>query len=202
MREITKIEKVYKFEELSETAKETAKNSLREIMRETQDFTFDTEQYIESIFPDSKLEVQYSLSCCQGDGLNIYGIFSLNDCIKWVLEKAPDHFTEKEKKFLLFLESRNLNIKTLQNYRYCYYLDKENDFISDIVYDLEYDYFRKIRYETIEKFSKCFNNLFSILCKELEKDGYDYFYEYTNENAKEDSDCNDFEFYENGKIYF
>jgi len=192
---------IYNYDELTEKAKEKAREKLCDIFRDTDSFSEMVRENYNDIFENSDLELQYSLSSCQGDGLNIYGSFYLLDCINYVLEKAPDQFTEKEKRFLTFLSNEFLTVKTKYNNFYCYYTDKTEDFQDEIENDLERQYFRNIPYKTIEKFSKCFNDLFRKYCMEWEKSGYDYFYEYTDQDAIDDSSANEILFYENGEIY-
>lgn len=90
MREITNIFNVYRYAELSQAAKE----KVREWYLEGQSnlsyiFTEDCENRLAELFPNSDLEVQYSLGYCQGDGFNIYGEIRLDE----LLEKIAGKFT-------------------------------------------------------------------------------------------------------------
>lgn len=66
---------VYNFNELSDKAKEKVK----EWYLNGQDAEFfyeDSMAYINELFPNSELDIQFSLGYCQGDGFNIYGEIS------------------------------------------------------------------------------------------------------------------------------
>ena len=65
--------KVYPFSELSEEAKEEAKRWYLNDETRCNDLTLYYESDIGCIFPNSDLNVQWSLNSCQGDGVNIYG---------------------------------------------------------------------------------------------------------------------------------
>ena len=83
MRAITKTitTMVYNFNELSDNAKE----KVREQYLNGQDAEFfyeDSMTYINELFPNSKLDIQFSLGYCQGDGFNIYGEISFFDLMK------------------------------------------------------------------------------------------------------------------------
>lgn len=98
MRKITEIREfnVYKFDELSQAAKEKVRNWYLEGQSElSYIFTEDCMERLKELFPNSNLEVQYSLAYCQGDGFNIYGEIRLDE----LLEKIAENFTEKEMKF-------------------------------------------------------------------------------------------------------
>jgi len=69
---------VYKYEELSDDAKETALNS----HIESNDFDFLEEsltEYLKELLTEAKIdgeaELSYSLSCCKGDGVSFTGNF-------------------------------------------------------------------------------------------------------------------------------
>ena len=89
MKEITRIEKIYDFDELSDNAKETARREYLDHFRDADDYsTFCIDDLANNHFPNSDLEVQFSLSSCQGDGFNIYGKMKLSDAIEYVMSKT------------------------------------------------------------------------------------------------------------------
>ena len=80
MREIT--QKIYKYEELSEKAKEKAKNEYREFFQECRsDFFY--RDFVEELRENGfkSLEPQYSLSHCQGDGCSVVGKIYLEEIL-------------------------------------------------------------------------------------------------------------------------
>ena len=79
MLKFTKTTKVYEYMELSDDAKENAKQWYLNDDPRSYELTDIFMEDIHQIFPNSKLEVQWSLSSCQGDGVNIYGSVDLHD---------------------------------------------------------------------------------------------------------------------------
>ena len=66
---IVKIEvSVYRYAELSDSAKEAAKSNILSITRNAQDFT-DSVKHTLDVLGVEESEVYYSLGNCQGDGL-------------------------------------------------------------------------------------------------------------------------------------
>ena len=181
MKEITRIEKICDFNELSESAKDNARCRYLENFHEADMFTDMCEDRIKEDFPNSNLEVQYSLSSCQGDGLNIYGQFAISDIIKFIrthYEQYDCILNYKQKRFMNYLEKQeDITIENKSNTHYCYYTDKANDVSYYIEYDFENNYFRDIPYDTIQIIANMFDVCFKKYCKVLEEEGYSYFYE-------------------------
>lgn len=89
MRKITEIREfnVYKFAELSQAAKEKVRDWYLEGQSElSYIFTDDCMERLSELFPNSNLEVQYSLGYCQGDGFNIYGEIRLDELLEKIAE--------------------------------------------------------------------------------------------------------------------
>lgn len=83
MRKITEIRKLYKFDELSQAAKEKVRDWYLEGQSElSYIFTDDCLIRLKELFPNSDLKVQYSLSYCQKDGFNIYGEIRLDELLE------------------------------------------------------------------------------------------------------------------------
>lgn len=189
---------VYNFNELSNNAKEKVK----EWYLNGQDAEFfyeDSMAYINELFPNSELDIQFSLGYCQGDGFNIYGEISFFDLIK----NLKDKFTEKEKRFLewAFNES-GINSYTMQmNNHYCYCNAFLHEFTEDVFYELDYYRMKNIKKDILDKFNTEARYYIGHICKEFENDGYDYFYEISNEELEDWADANEYEFTEDGNIY-
>ena len=189
---------VYNFNELSDNAKEKVK----EWYLNGQDAEFfyeDSMAYINELFPNSELDIQFSLGYCQGDGFNIYGEISFFDLMK----NLKDKFTEKEKRFLewAFNES-GINSYTMRmNNRYCYCNAFLHEFTEDVFYELDYYRMKNIKKDILDKFDKEARYYIGHICKEFENDGYDYFYEVSNEELEDWADANGYEFTEDGNIY-
>lgn len=197
MRTETKVYNVYKYEELSEKAKENVRNWYLE----TQDssvFTENCRYRLDELFPNSNLKVQYSLAYCQGDGLNIYGDIDLND----VLMHIADNFTEKELKFFNWACRTYGSMYNMpSNHHYCYCICSRNPFTDDWLCDMEQDCIRAIPEALLGKFSKLVGNYLDNLCHELEEDGYSYFYEIADEDLRDACEANEWEFDEDGNIW-
>lgn len=192
MKEITRIETVYDFDELTESAKDNARMKYCESFREPDMFKECCEERIKEDFPNSELQVEFSLSYCQGDGFNVYGKMHIQDAVKYVLDNKADDFDKQEKRFLNYLSQEGFEIKFDCNSRYGYYLNKTMDITYATEDDLEQQYFRSIPYSTISKFARCLNDLLETMCKKYEKEGYDFFYEVEDDEIKDIWEANEY----------
>lgn len=189
---------VYNFNELSDNAKEKVKEQYLN-GQDAEFFYEDSMTYINELFPNSKLDIQFSLGYCQGDGFNIYGEISFFDLMK----NLKDKFTEKEKRFLewAFNES-GINSYTMRmNNHYCYCNAFLHEFTRDVFYELDYYRMKNIKKDILDKFDTEARYYIGHICKEFENDGYDYFYEVSNEELEDWADANGYEFTEDGNIY-
>ena len=194
---ITRAYTVYEYKELCEEAKE----KVREWYLEGQEayiFTDMCKENLKSMFPNSELEVEYSLSYLQGDGFNIYGTIYLDE----VLEKIADKFTAKELKFFEWAFNQyGSTFKMEANRHYCYCICSRHDFSEDILCDMEDDQMRGIPTETLEKFSNLVGEYLDGLCGDFEKEGYAYFYEISDEDLREACEANEWTFTADGKFF-
>lgn len=201
---------VYKYNELSEEAKEKVK----QWYLETQDsyvFTEDVKEDLKCLFGDNDLNVQYQLSYCQGDGFNISGEVDTENIFKCLeehragtqLEKFENYLTDKEKKTILHYASEvGGKIKLPYNSRYGYSLAKYIDVAEDWEYDLEYySGYSNINTEALKKFETLVREIFGTLCKVYEKWGYEYFYEIDEETLDELCEANGYEFLVDGTVF-
>lgn len=194
---ITRAYEVYEYKELCEEAKEKVKEWYLE-GQEACIFTESCVEYLKELFPNSELEVEYSLNYCQGDGFNIYGTIYLDE----VLEKIADKFTAKELKFFRWIFNLyGSSYKMESNRHYCYCICSRNDFTEDILDWLEQDGMRGIPTETLRKFNKLVGEYLDDLCKEFEKNGYEYFYEVSDEDLRETCEANEWTFTAEGKLF-
>ena len=189
--------KVYTYDELSEKAKEKVKGWYLE-GREASWFKEDCELYLSEIFPNSSLQVQFSLGYCQGDGLNIYGDIDLSDL--W--EKIKDQFTDKEARFISWaLKLYGSDYTMENNFRYGYCMVGYWNFVENLIEDMEYSCIRGIKYDILEKFDNACKSYMEKLCDDFEKSGYDYFYEISDDELSEICAANGYEFTEDGSIF-
>lgn len=207
MKTITKEFTVYSYDELDETAKEKVKRWYLD-GQEAETFTEMCENDLVYLFPESTLEVQYSLSCCQGDGFNIYGKVNLQDIFN-ILENGSspfnvkdfETFTEKEKRTLAFYYNY-CDIELPENdTRYSYCVCEYINLFNDWEYELENQRFKNINKETIQKLENAIIYIFGNLCKIYEENGYNYFYEVDEKTLSEYCSENGIEFLEDGSIF-
>lgn len=201
--------KVYKFNELSEDAKENVKQWYLE-GQEPFIFTDMCKEDLYNLFGKNDLEVQYSLAYCQGDGFNIYGEIDAESIFKCLeehnggsqLEKFEDILTEKEKKTILHYANEVGKIKLPHNNRYCYSLADYIDIVDDWEYDLEnYSGYSNINKKVLTKFETLVREIFETLCRSYEKQGYEFFYEIDEEDLEEICETNEYEFLEDGTTF-
>lgn len=208
MRTITATYNIYKYEELSDNAKQKVKDSCLALRSDV--FHEDVINNLGSLFGYNKLKVQYSLSYCQGDGLNIYGEVSAEDIFDCLaksdmyhtsLEKYADFMTDAEKDTILYYAYYCGSIELPYNRHYCYYLADRISFADDWFGSLAYEDYENIQIETIRKFEELVQDIFYTLCKDYENSGYEYLYEVGDEDMQDMCDANGWEFYEDGTLF-
>lgn len=135
--------KAYTFPELTGEAKEKAKEWYLNDETLSWELTNNYESDLSCIFPNSDLKVQWSLSYCQGDGVNIYGSVNMEDIFS-LPQNAPaynwinGYLTEKEIRTLKFYMSEYKNeVKIPVNRRYCYCMTDRIDLAEDFQYELK-----------------------------------------------------------------
>jgi hypothetical protein len=209
MRTATIDYEVYKYEELTEEAKEKVKTWYLE-GQEPYFFSDDCKMDLENLFGKNELDVQFSLSYCQGDGFNIYGKIYAEDIIECLekhnggtqLAEFEDVLTEKEKKTILNYAKECGAINLPMNNRCCYSLANYIDIADDWEYQLEYySYYTNINTETLKKFETLVRDIFGKLCKSYEKWGYEFFYEISDEDLEEFCEANEYEFLADGTVF-
>ncbi len=199
--------KAYTFPELTGEAKEKAKEWYLNDETLSWELTNNYESDLSCIFPNSDLKVQWSLSYCQGDGVNIYGSVNMED-IFVLSQNAPaynwidGYLTEKEIRTLRFYMSEYKNeVKIPVNRRYSYCMADSIDLAEDFRYELENMGIRDIRVSVLEKAERLVKQVFSQLCMEYEKQGYAELYEISDEDMEEICESNGYYFLENGEFF-
>ena len=210
MQIITREYKVYDYMELSADAKETAKEwFLDDDGLRAGDFREIYEDDLRNVFPDSKLKIEFSLSYCQGDGLNIYGDLNINNILNLpksefcgdTFDNLIDYFTEKELRTIRhYIDECGEDITLPQNrwYSYCCVDRVDMDEWSEPLWSAG---FRNINEKLIEKLKSYIVKIISRLCKEYENYGYDYLYHVDDEEMQETCEVNGWKFFENGKYF-
>lgn len=211
MRTVTETYNIYTYPELSEEAKEKVKQWYLDDPCRSDDFSEIYTEDLKYLFPNSKLKMQYSLSYCQGDDLNIYGDFDLMDVFKAIRDKSYcgdtfknfwDAITEHEQKTMeAYMEVLAEDIILPYNSHYCYCVSDKTDFAEDWIEELKYQKYKNIQVDTIRKMEKLVSDIFVMLSKQYEEYGYKYFYEADEEEVEETCEANGWEFLEDGTFY-
>ena len=211
MEIITREYKVYNFSELSEEAKDKVKQwYLDDDFRPCEFENIYTED-LKYLFNNSDLKLQFSLSYCQGDGLNIYGKLDLMDVFTAIrdtehsgdlFEQYKDLFSEHEQKTIeAYMEVCGREVELPYNRHYCYCIDDRVDFADDWIESLEYYRYKNIQIDTIRKMEKLVGRMFENLSGTYEKYGYDYFYNADDEVVNEECEANGWRFLEDGTFF-
>lgn len=211
MRTVTEVKEIYRFAELSEEAKETVRQWYLDSL-EVCEFEDDVMMDLRNIFPTSDLHIEFSLSSCQGDGLNIYGKLNVCDIIA-NLRNKPEAMTSEFKKYANFMSEKDL--RTIEAYakecpavtipenhsRYSYCVASNIDAQDEILDALEQAEYKNINEKVISKFNRLLKMLFTDFSTEYEKQGYEFFYEIDDDILEEICESDDYEFTIDGIIY-
>lgn len=198
--------KVYAFSELSDEAKETAKRWYLDDEFRCQELTSIIQEDLANIFPESDLEVQWSLCSRQGDGVNLYGKLDLSDVFSMMengcaaeLDWIKGYLTEKDIKTMKFyIDQYKSEIELPINRRYAYCMSDQIDLAEDFQYELETMGIRDVNIAVLEKAEKMVKQIISQLCIGYEKMGYDYLYEISDEDMEENCEANNYRFLKDG----
>lgn len=211
MEVVTREYKVYNFSELSEDAKEKAKQWYLDDDFRPQEFENIYTEDLHYLFNNSDLKMQFSLSYCQGDGLNIYGKLDLMDVFAAIrdtdhseeqFKQYKDLFSEHEQKTIeAYMEACGREIELPYNRHYCYCIDDRVDFADEWIEILEYCRYKNIQIDTIRKMEKLVGTMFENLSATYEKYGYDYFYNADDEVVNETCEANGWRFLEDGTFF-
>ena len=211
MEIITREYKVYSFSELSEEAKDKVKQWYLDDDFRSYDFENIYTEDLRYLFNNSDLKLQFSLSYCQGDGLNIYGKLDLMDVFTAIrdtehsgdlFEQYKDLFSEHEQRTIeAYMEVCGREVELPYNRHYCYCIDDRVDFADDWIESLEYCRYKNIQIDTIRKMEKLIGRMFENLSATYEKYGYDYFYNADDEVVNETCEANGWRFLEDGTFF-
>lgn len=193
--------KVYSFFELDEKGKEKVRNWYLD-NQDSSAFAEDCKYYLKDKFHNSDLDVEFQLGYVQGDGLNVYGSLDLMDLYERIIEKNPDLFIGKERKFLEWVLCTYLGDYSLpKNHIGCCCMSNHWDFVADIIADMEYDHIRNIKYAVLGDFNAAAIEIMEQICSDLQKMGYEYFYEISDEDLEEFCESNGYEFLADGSVF-
>lgn len=203
MRTETITYNIYQFNELNAAAKERVRQRFLNDEVRNDEFCENCQTYLNQHFPRSDLKPHYSLSSCQGDGFNIEGTVDFFD----VFEEIKEKFTEEETNLLeSYFNNSKPEFKFTVNRRYgysCKFIDKKyiDDYVDTVAEDL-ISWSIKANPQLLKEFFIEMLDYFEELDKKFEKDGYDYLYNISDEEVDEICAANDYEFLEDGTLYY
>ena len=190
----------YTYDELSEYAKDAVKQWY--IDRQVNDDGLYDELLfrLHDMFPRSKLDVQYGLSYCQGDGLNIHGTLELVDFLdKWERD-------DKDKRTIAFyIKQAIYRYEFTRNDRYgysCKFIDRKYIDASVMEWEdeLRFQQIKNINVELIKQFYTDMLDYFEKLDTEFEEFGYKWLYEVEDDEVEEVCMSNEYYFTSEGEF--
>lgn len=196
---------VYKFDELSDNAKQKVEDWYLSSYNMVYMFEEDVENHMEHVFgANHGLALQFSLSHSQGDGVNLYGIFNPQIVFN-AIDNAPELFaeyknklTDNQKAILLEYANEYGNITIPYNNHYCYCRAGDCEWDNaDYYYNTEMNDNDKLAHD----FLSVVSGVFETLCKHYEDWGYDFFYKISDDDMNYICEANEWEFYEDGKLF-
>ena len=192
MRTINIEKNVYEYSELSPQAKEEAKSFLLE-GRDPYIFSSDIEEDLKYQY-GLDLKPNYSLNYCQGDGFSLYGEVYFSDFIN-------NNELKKIAMNGLIGFQRGIAEKLINKIKFRPW-DKGYCYASSKDIELEEEAYTEKEIAIVEKVRKNIASWYMSVCKQYEKWGYDYFYKITDEEAQDECDCNQYTFFEDGKVSY
>lgn len=195
MRTITQEVKIYSYLELSEKAKDKARNDYINNL----DSNIFTEQVIEDLREKGleNLRPLYSLSCCQGDGLCLYGTIDFNEITGGLKNVFYKNFELSDYKVLKELKAYSkISFNHIGRYYHKHSVDIDI-YIDGNLSPKNYENQSKIA----DKLLKNVKEWYLDLCDKYEKQGYDFFYGISNDELLEYCDAMGYEFLENGTLF-
>lgn len=203
---------VYKFAELSDKAKEAAKQTYLDTCRQTDEFNDMVREDLNSFFPGANLKLEYSLSCCQGDGLNVYGTLPTK-CMRNCAEQLADDsnllcifykkdkmLTDEEWNFVQDYADQHGDIVLPRNRHHAYCIAYQADIIDDSRFIPK----NPEEFKTLLKYNSLVHSFFNAFCDQWERFGYDYFHgtDLTDKDYQQIFEEMEWEFLESGEPFF
>ena len=211
MRKISVEYKLYEYHELSNAAKEKVMQWYLDDPVRSEMFEENINQDLKYLFPNSKLKIQESLSCSQGDGLNIYGNLDLNDVLHAINdnEYCGDTFkdfrqilTEHEQKTIkAYMKVCGTDIHLPQNIRGDYCVADRTAFDYEWIEELESYGYSNINTSAIYNLQNLVIDMFKHLAWIYQRQGYNYLYNVEDEEIEDACEANEWEFLEDGTFW-
>lgn len=209
---------IYKFEELSDKARQNAINKYRESMDWQIESEFITEKFVEKLsdmgYPIDDLE--WRLNYSQGDGVAFYGEIDIDKVMDRLRRKSYDLNYDLYRA----IDSENLTItariyRNSFGYRYSHYNTMKVEIDGDSIETMMEYLYKDLDSDTdeyVDKYNEiydflldlrdCIHNDIENVSKQLEKEGYnDIEYYSSDEYITETLIANEYEFTEDGVMY-
>lgn len=187
--------KINKFEELEKSVQEY----VIEKWYENEDYPFLNENLIEDLLSNDDnifkegFTLNYSLSCCQGDGLCIKGDIDIDKVMSKVNKDLQEKF--KDKIYRIYSTGNDGHYSYAHKNQIEFELDVPFDSITEID---DSDYYKLFESEILPTIQ----DIYMDLCRQLEKIGYDIIeYRMDIDEFTEHANANDYEYYETGRMY-
>lgn len=198
---------VYKYDELNTKAQERVREWYVANYRTPELFSEMLADDLEIVFGENDLDVEYSLSNSQGDGLNVYGSISLTQILdeaercSWLtyFDAFRNCFTADEKalirRYAEDYDTVNIPRNTSNMYHYCHadHIDYVYDYMTVAGDGADVDLLNRVNAALI--------SLFSEVCASYEEWGYEFFYDVDDDTLSEVCEANGWEFTEDGELY-
>lgn len=194
MRTITKEFKIYTYEELSEKAKEKVKQNYIDSL-DANDFTYMIIEDLDNIGLKN-LRPYYSLSYCKGDGLCLAGYIDFDEINSELKKIFYKDFIFSDYKILKSLkEYSRIDFNHIGRYY------NRHSVEIDIYIDGSFDNKKYNNHKRLaNKLIKNIEEWYFAKCNEYENQGYEFFYDISDEELEDFCNGMEYEFFEDGTI--
>jgi len=202
--------KVYEFLELSKESKQKALDKQIEYLQQDEelssfikdDMTFYAKAEYDIDLED--LDLEFSLSNCQGDGVAFYGNLSSKNMLKIILKHRNKDMDLFDWEVIDLLERfPEIRLDITRNVNGNHYSHQHTMNVCLDMEDMEsytYELLEKLQ-EYTTSLEESFSSLVKVMSLDFANNGYESSEAYCSEsNAKEMIDANEYEFYEDGSI--
>ena len=194
MRTIIKEFKIYTYEELSEKAKEKVRQNYLESL-DPNDFTYRIVEDLKDIGLKN-LKPYYSLDYCQDDGLCLAGHIDFDEINSELKEIFYKDFTFSDYKIL-----KNLKEYSRIDFNHVGKYYNKHSVEIDIYIDGNFDNKKYNNHKRLaDKLIKNIKEWYFTKCNEYENQGYEFFYDISEEELKYFCNVMEYEFFEDGTI--
>lgn len=189
MRHVNITIPVYKYEELSNAAKDVVKDDYLGFNRTTAEFDINVTNKLRDL-GFCNIDVKFSLSHCQGDGLSFTGEICCEDLFK--IDYIKDKLSLSDDVIANLKDTLDSVEIVRIDYRYTHYNTCKVVLNGNLNWMTNKDYC--YLYDDITQY-------YQSLCRRFERDGYRWFYEVNEEEIIKYCTYNNLEFTSDGRIF-